>query len=164
MTQPKPTYWCRWHQALMPCVVTDGHCDPMRGLSVSDEPDQPGAVAAVWFGDYRRQEIWVSSGANMGNWYCLGGEFGRPRTWVDRRSALDQMTRNGPYRPGEDGPGPGEIPQHPNWNHVLDRGPVTLLTTDHQAYALGWANGVRAVRHRIDTELEMLETEPEAAP
>lgn len=46
-----------------------------RLLGRYDEPQDSGAVVAVHSGDYRRQEIWVNSGANVGTWYPLGGEF-----------------------------------------------------------------------------------------
>jgi hypothetical protein len=78
-----------------------------RRLGPGDEPQETGAVVAVHFGDYRLQEIWVSSGANIGNWYPLGGEF-----WaVWERQEMPAGVRK----------------SHPVWDDVLARGPVTLL-------------------------------------
>lgn len=93
-----------------------------RLLGPTDEPQQSGAVVAVHFGDYRRQEIWVSSGSNVGNWYPLGGEF-----WVvwDRRRMPAGVTK-----------------EHPVWSDVLARGPVVLLLpAGDEAYRHGWRAG-----------------------
>lgn len=99
----------------------------MPDLSYEDEPQQSGAVVAVNYGDYRRQELWQSSGANIGNWYCLGNEFGVPR---------------------HDG---HTLPVHPTWSDVLARGPVTLLSPgDEATYATGWANGRRRMVEQIE--------------
>lgn len=118
-----------------------------KALGRLDEPQNSGAVVAVHFGDYREQEIWVRSGSNIGNWYCLGGEFGRPRVWIDERNSLELLTRRGP----EPGPGPGEIRQHPHWEDVLARGPVTLLSAGSQeAYEVGWANGRRRMVEQME--------------
>lgn len=88
-------------------------------LGPDDEPQYAGAVVAVNYCDYRRQEIWVRSGANIGAWCLLGGEFGR-------------VIDDGIPRP----------PQHPHWEHVLARGPVTLLNRgDEATYMAGWRNG-----------------------
>jgi hypothetical protein len=112
-----------------------------RLLGPEDEPQDSGAVVVVHYGDYRRQEVWVSSGANVGNWYCLGGEFGRPKVWIDQRTPMEKMMRTG-YDGPEPGPGPGEIPLHPDWSDVLARGPVTMLVPgDDEAYRQGWRNG-----------------------
>lgn len=109
-------------------------------LGRADEPRESGAVVAVHYGDYRRQEIWVSSGANIGNWYPLGGEFGRPRVWVDNRTPMERLTHLGP----EPMPPPGEVPLHPHWEDVLARGPVTLLLPAAAAvYLHGWRAGRR---------------------
>lgn len=100
----------------------------MADLRREDEPQQSGAVVAVHYGDYHRQEIFVRSGANIGNWYCLGGEFGCPRHGTDA------------------------LPLHPHWEDVLARGPVTLLSAAHEeAYASGWANGRRRLVEQIET-------------
>lgn len=99
-----------------------------RAAGRDDEPQQSGAVVAVNYGDYHAQELWIRSGANIGNWYCLGGEFGVPRH------------------------GTHTLPLHPHWEDVLARGPVTLLTADHdEAYAAGWASGRRRLVEQIDT-------------
>lgn len=111
-----------------------------RVLGPSDEPQENGAVVAVHLGDYRRQEIWVSSGANIGNWYCLGGEFGRPKTWDDPRDYMEKMLHPNdmPARPA------GTVPVQPDWYDVLARGPVTLLLgADSDAYVRGWRAGRR---------------------
>lgn len=118
-------------------------------LGPADEPDDSGAVVAVHLGDYRSQEIWVRSGANIGNWYPLGGEFGRPWVAVDQRTAMQKLTDNPPFRVQ-----PGEVPQHPVWSDVLARGPVTLLTAGETAtYAEGWKNGRRALWDSMEQEL-----------
>lgn len=121
----------------------------MREVGWADEPQNSGAVVAVHYGDYRRQECWIRSGSNIGNWYCLGGEYGRPKTWDDPRSELEKMG----FRPGPaPRPGPNEIPRHPTWEHVLARGPVTLLTAaSEEAYASGWVNGRRRLVEQIET-------------
>lgn len=99
----------------------------MTDLGPEDEPQRSGAVVAVRYGDYRDQEIWVRSGANIGNWYCLGGEFGAPGPCVD-------------------------VPLHPHWEDVLRRGPVTLLTPgDEATYAAGWTNGRRRLVQQIES-------------
>lgn len=109
-------------------------------LGRNDEPQQSGAVVAVHWGDYRRQELWVASGANIGNWYPLGGEFGRPKAWDDPRPHLEKVFNRdaAPQRPA------GTIPQHPHWEDVIARGPVTLLVAaDGDAYRQGWQAGRR---------------------
>lgn len=110
-----------------------------RRLGPDDEPQNSGAIVAVHYGDYRGQEVWVRSGANIGNWYCIGGEFGRgPKVWEDPRSHTEKMLGHGPAprRPE------GTIPQHPHWDDILDRGPVTLLVAgDDEAFRSGWRAG-----------------------
>lgn len=91
-------------------------------LGPDDEPQHGGAVVAVHWGDYRRQEIWVSSGSNGGVWYPLGGEF-----WVvwDRQRMP-----------------PGVTQKHPLWADVLARGPVVLLVPgDDDTYCVAWEAG-----------------------
>jgi hypothetical protein len=93
-------------------------------LGEADEPQQSGTVVAVHYGDYYRQEIWVSSGSNIGNWYPLGGE-----RWIvwDRKQMPAGVTK-----------------QHPVWSDVLARGPVTLLCgAGPEAYLMGWRAGRR---------------------
>lgn len=114
--------------------------DSPRLLGPNDEPQQSGAVVAVHYGDYRMQEIWVSSGANIGNWYPLGGEFGRPQVWDN--NVPDHMwaaaRKEPPPRPA------GTVPLHPTWSDVLNRGPVTLLMpVGNEAYTAGWLAGRR---------------------
>jgi len=102
-------------------------------LGPADEPQRAGSVVAVHYGDYRRQEIWVASGSNVGNWYPLGGEH-----WVvwDRQRMPAGVTD-----------------PHPDWSNVLARGPVTLLVAGaEQAYAEGWAQG----RHDLWQTMEEL--------
>lgn len=116
-------------------------------LGSHDEPQYSGAVVAVNYGDYDRVEIWVRSGANIGAWYCLGGEFGRPKVWVDPRPSMLTWDLRVPPRPG-----PGEIPQHPHWEDVLARGPVTLLVPgDQDSYRAGWDNGRRRLAEQVET-------------
>lgn len=117
-------------------------------LGWEDEPQDSGAVVAVNYGDYDRIEIWIRSGASDGNWYCLGGEFGRPKVWVDPRTELEKLSHWGPVPR----PGPGEVPLHPRWEHVLARGPVTLLVPgDKETYRAGWANGRRHLAQQVET-------------
>lgn len=128
-----------------------------KTLGPDDEPQNSGAVVAVHWGDYRCQEIWVRSGSNIGNWYCLGGEYGRPKEWDDPRDDPRwMMTRR--WDAPTPRPGPGEVPRHPRWEHVLERGPVTLLSAaDDEAYAAGWANG----RRRLVEQFQELSDEEE---
>lgn len=95
-----------------------------RLLGPADEPQESGAIVAVHHGDYRQQEVWVRSGANIGNWYPLGGEF-----WAvgDRQRMPAGVTK-----------------QHPEWTDVLARGPVVLLVPgDADMYRQGWRAGRR---------------------
>lgn len=128
--------------------------DAPKFLGPADEPQESGAVVAVHFGDYRQQEIWVRSGANIGNWYPLGGEFGRPKVWIDNRTSMEKLVHRGP----EPRPGPGEVPLHPHWEDVLARGPVTLLlAAAAEAYRQGWRAGRRDLWQAMD---EVAEEEP----
>lgn len=118
-----------------------------KTLGPDDEPQHSGAVVAVHYGDSYGQEIWVASTANIGCWYPLGGEFGRPKAWVDPRNELEKLSWRGPVPR----PGPNEVPLHPHWEDVLARGPVTLLVPGaQQAYADGWANGRRRLLEQIE--------------
>jgi hypothetical protein len=118
-------------------------------LGPNDEPQHSGAIVAVHYGDYRSQECWIRSGSNIGNWFCLGGEFGRPRVWVDPRSYAEKLQAN--LRDPGPRPGPGEVPQYPCWSDVLARGPVTLLSAGEQdTYAAGWANGRRRMAEQVE--------------
>ena len=120
----------------------------MTDVDWEDEPQQSGAIVAVHYGDYRRQEIWVRSGSNIGNWYPLGGEFGRPKPWVDPRNELEKLADRGPAPR----PGPNEVPMHPHWEDVLARGPVTLLVASPaESYKSGWVNGRRRLLEQIET-------------
>lgn len=117
-------------------------------LGPSDEPQNSGAVVAVDYGDYRTQEIWISSGSNIGNWWCLGGEYGRPKPW-DGLTDMQKLTwpRDKPLPK----PGPNEIPRFPTWQDVLARGPVTLLSAgDQAAYKAGWDAGRRRLVQQIE--------------
>ena len=92
-----------------------------------------GSLVAINYGDYRLQEVWVNSGANIGNWYPLGGEF-----WVvwDHQQMPSGVTK-----------------QHPTWDDVLARGPVTLLVDGQEAsYNAGWTAGRQDLLAKI-TEL-----------
>lgn len=112
-----------------------------RLLGRDDEPQGSGAVVAVHWGNYRLQEVWVASGANIGNWYCLGGEFGAPRVWDAPRPAIPGFPREAtPPRPA------GTVPQHPHFDDILARGPVILLVPgDDAAYRAGWKAGRKAL-------------------
>jgi hypothetical protein len=103
------------------------------------EPDLcSGAVVAINYGYYRDQEIWVSSGANIGVWYPLGGEF-----WMvwDRGRMPAGVTK-----------------VHNTWDDLLARGPVTLLVAaEEEPYKAGWRAGRRDLLGRI---AEMSEDDP----
>jgi len=142
--------WCLWTRRRVADCVEHGtghpHRDMVSDLGADDEPRSSGALVVVWAGEYQYQEVWVASGANIGNWYCLGGEFGRPKAWdPPSREFFDRSPV--PQRPA------GTIPLHPTWEDVLDRGPVSLLTHDNvTAYRTGWRNG----RRRLHEEIEEL--------
>jgi hypothetical protein len=126
----------------------------MKVIGREDEPQASGAVAATDYGDYRKQVIWVRSGADPGNWYPLGNEFGRPKVWDDNVPShiWAASGKTLPQRP------PGTVTLHPTWDDVLAWGPVTVLVPGGGGdYALGWRSGVRAARHKIVSELEWLE-------
>lgn len=106
-----------------------------RLLGPDDEPQESGALVAVNYGDYRTQEVWVRSGANIGNWYPLGGEF-----WLVWEKK---------YMP------PGVIKSQPEWSDVLARGPVTLLlAAADQAYVQGWRTGRRDLWQAMEVVAE----------
>jgi len=144
--------WCTWSKNRTrdcPDHQTEGHGEVVSQLGGADEPQSNGTPVIVWPGDYRRQEVWVASGANIGNWYCLGNEFGRPRTWEDPRTYAETVMslKPAPRMPAH------LIPMHPVWSDVLDRGPVFLLSHDNTtAYRTGWRNG----RRRLYEEIESL--------
>jgi hypothetical protein len=103
-----------------------------------------GTIAVVHYGDYRTQEVWVASGASIGNWYPLGGEF-----WcvADRRRMP-----------------PGVTKQHPTWDDVTARGPVTLVVAaPREAYRQGWADGRRRLLEQVE-ELRDAEDQPPESP
>jgi hypothetical protein len=119
-------------------------------LGPRDKPQQAGAVVAVHYGDCRRQEFWIASGSSGGNWFCLGGEYGRPKVWIDSRTHMEKMLQRGP----EPRPGPDEVPQFPHWEDVLARGPVTLLVAgDTDSYRQGWRNGRKALWDSMENEI-----------
>ena len=127
-----------------------------RVLGPDDEPQGTGAVVAVHYGNYRSQEIWVSSGANIGNWYALGGEFRVPKVAVDTRHPLDRIGDPSPFRPP-----PGQIPLHPVWADVLARGEVVLLVPgQNEAFANGWEAGRRRLLEQIEALHEDEDTPP----
>jgi hypothetical protein len=104
-------------------------------LGPDDEPQESGAVVAVHWGNYRRVELWISSGANVGSRYPLGNEF-----WVvwDRQRMPAGVTK-----------------QHPSWTDVLARGPVTLLVPgDRDAYLRGWRAGRRDLWRAMESVAE----------
>lgn len=129
-----------------------------RLLGPADEPQESGAVVAVHWGDYRRQEIWVRSGANIGNWYCLGGEFSRgPMVVEDDRSYTEKTFGTSRWVQPE-----GTIPQHPDWYDVLKRGPVTLLVPgDDATYVRGWRAGRRDLWQAME---EVADEDPKETP
>ncbi len=130
---------------------------PARLLGPNDEPQKSGTIVAVNYGDYRRQCVFVNSGANIGCWYPLGNEFGHPKTWDDPRSQSEKMFDRGPVpqRPA------GTLPLHPHWEDVVALGPVTLLTPgDDDAYRTGWRNGRRDLWQRME---DLTYDEPEGA-
>lgn len=96
----------------------------MKVFTAADpEPDVlPGTLAVVHVGDYQRQEVWVASGSNIGNWYPLGGEH-----WVVwARAALP----------------PAVLKEHPVWRDVVARGPVVLMVAvGGSGYEQGWVDG-----------------------
>jgi hypothetical protein len=117
-------------------------------LGPHDEPQHSGAIVAVNYGDYRYQECWTRSGASIGNWYCLGGEFGQPKPWDDSRSYAERIGHRG----ADPQPPPGHVRRHPTWEDVLARGPVTLLVPgDQDAYRAGWRNGRRRMVEQMET-------------
>jgi hypothetical protein len=131
-----------------PKVYTAGDPEPQYG---------PGAVFAVFWGDYRRQEIWVASGANIGNLYPLGGEFGVPKVVEDPRDDFERglHSRDRWVQP------PGTVPLHPTWSDLVARGPVVMLVPGQaDAYAAGWATG----RQRLLEQIEELRDEEDEPP
>jgi hypothetical protein len=135
--------WCGWsYQPSRKCPdhgEGEPHSNIVSPLGPGDEPRQNGALVIVWPGNYRRQETWTASGANIGNWYCLGNEFGRPRIWQPPTNPIiDLLPHRGPVPQCP----PGMVPLHPDWSDVLKRGPVFLLSHDNvTAYRTGWRNG-----------------------
>jgi hypothetical protein len=118
--------------------------DSPKLLGPHDEPRNSGAVVAVHWGDYRRQEIWVASGVSDGSWYPLGSEF-----WVvwDRQRMPTGVTK-----------------QHPNWRDVLARGPVTLLVpAGGEAYRQGWRNGRRDLWQSMENDVYDDPPEPKSS-
>lgn len=123
-------------------------------LGPYDEPQQSAAVVAVHWGDYRRQELWMSSGIMGGTWRPLGGDYGvqPPRIAEDPRNEMEKL---GPDRWRQP---PGTIPPYPDWGDVLARGPVVLLTAaDGDAYLAGWKAGRRDLWQAME---EVAEEEP----
>jgi hypothetical protein len=125
------------------------------------EPDYSGgAVFAVHYGNYRRQEIWVASGDNIGNLYPLGGEAGKPRIVEDPRSELEKIGPTlGRSRTWQQPP--GTIPLHPTWHDMVARGPVVMLVPGQaDTYAAGWATG----RQRLLAQIEQLRDDEDVPP
>jgi hypothetical protein len=121
-----------------------------RLLGPDDEPQQSGAVVAVNWGDYRNQQIFVSSGANIGNWYCLGGEFGRIETVEDNRSYYEKTFGTSRWEQPA-----GTLPLHPTWSDLLKLGPVTLLVpAGDGAYRAGWKAGRRAFWSEMEDHVD----------
>lgn len=111
------------------------------------EPELPSsALAVVHYGNYRDQEVWVRSGANIGNWYPLWGEFGpRARVAEDTRTYMEQMASREVWRRP-----PGTIPLHPTWDDVLARGPVVIVVPGQEGvWDAGWKTGQRRLIERI---------------
>lgn len=116
-----------------------------------------GAVFAVHYGDYHhRQEIWVASGANIGNLYPLGGEFGRPKVVEDPLNDFERANSREPWRQP-----PGTIPLHPVWSDVVARGPVVMLVPGQaDTYDAGWKDG----RQRLLEQVEELRDAEDVPP
>jgi hypothetical protein len=147
-----PTVWCSW--SYRPAAECDEHGsghphrDVVSPLGPDDEPRYNGALVLVWAGDYRFQEVWVASGANIGNWYCLGNEFRRPPVWDPPKQDMWDRSPQ-PPRPA------GTIPLQPDWFFVLTRGPASLLShQDDTGYRNGWRNGRRRLVEEIETLAE----------
>lgn len=148
----RPVTWCSWtHKPVGECAEHASghpHQDVPSELGAADEPQVSGALVLAWPGDYRYQQVWVGSGANIGNWYCLGNEFGRPHAWdAPKRDVWER------------GPVPkrsaGTVPSQPAWEDVLRSGPVVLLTFGWQsAYRQGWRNGRRDLASAIESLAE----------
>ncbi len=125
-----------------------------KTLGPADEPQESGVIVVVHHGDYRRQEVWVRSGANIGNWYPLGGEFGQPKVVEDDRPYMEKTFGASRWVQPE-----GTIPLHPTWYDVLARGPVTLLVpADAAAYVAGWRAGRRDLWQGME---ELAEEDPQ---
>lgn len=125
-------------------------------LGPDDEPRNAGAVVAVHYGDYRRQEIWLNSGIMGGTWYALGGEGHRPEVVRDPRTELKKLYGGSRFiQP------PGTIPPYPEWEDVLARGPVVLLVPGQdEAHAAGWEAG----RRRLLEQIEELRDDEDVPP
>jgi hypothetical protein len=124
-------------------MTTRKAANPVQVFSKGDpEPEvSGGTLAVVNYGDYRGQEVWVDSGTNIGNWYPLGGEF-----WClwERQ----QMP-------------PGVTKDHPTWDDVTARGPVTFgVAGSREAYQQGWKDG----RRRLMEQVEELHDDEYEAP
>jgi hypothetical protein len=148
----QPTVWCLSSRTPVGRCDTHGvsHREVTSQLGDDDEPRENGAVVMVWAGDYRRQEVWIASGANVGNWYCLGNEFGQPKVW-DPPGADFWASRKMPPPPRP----AATVPLHPDWFFVLTRGPVSLLAWNNAgAYRTGWRNGRRRLREEIESLTE----------
>lgn len=156
-----PVAWCPWsYKPVLACPDhNEGHPhrDVVSALGPDDEPHSNGALVLVWPGSYRRQEVWTASGANIGAWYCLGNEFGRPKVWEPpRRDPIISLLGREPTPQCP----PGMIPLQPDWYDVLKRGPVCLLGYDDMtAYRAGWRNG----RRRLYEEIENLAADDSGA-
>jgi hypothetical protein len=104
------------------------------------------AAASLCTTPTRKQEVWVSSGTNVGNWYPLGGEFGTPKVVEDPRTPMEKMMSREYWRQP-----PGTVPLHPTWSDVLARGPVVLLAAvDGAAYLAGWRAGRRELWQQME--------------
>lgn len=126
-------------------------------LGLTDEPQGAGTIVVVNHGNYRDQEAWVRSGANIGCWYPLGGEFGGPKVAEDPRNELEKLSSRVPWRQP-----PGTIPLHPQWEDVIARGPVTLLVAaDDESYRRGWRAGRRDLWQAME---EVAEDDPPESP
>src|SRR3954451_15226298 len=129
--------------------------ETLKLLGPNDEPQSSGAVVATHWGDYRRQMIWVSSGANIGNWYCLGSEFGAPKTVADERPYHEPLFGQPGRQPA------GTLPVQPTWSDVLARGPAVLLTPGaEQVFTNGWVAG----RQRLLEQIEGLRDDEDVPP
>lgn len=124
---------------------------PLVLTAADPEPDlNPGTIVVVHYGDYRRQQAFVVSGANIGNLYPLGGEFDKIKQVDDPR---DYMTKTFGHERWQQPA--GTVPLHPTWRDVVALGPVTILFAAPQdIYRQGWDDGRKDLVGQIEALAE----------